>query len=323
MGAPSTAAVILAAGQGTRMRSDLPKVLHEVCGRPMLAYVLDACRQAGVGQQYVVVGYGAAQVRAALEGEPGVHFVEQSEQRGTGHAVLCARAAVEGRYDDLLVLCGDGPLVRAATLTALLERHRSTQAAATLATAVLDDPTGYGRIVRDAEGRLRAIVEERDCDAAQRRIREVNPSYYCFRAAELFAALEQVRPDNAKGEYYLTDVFALLVAAGRKVEVLAAVPAEDVLGINSRRDLATVNRIMRERINATLMERGVTLLDPQTAWIDPRAQIGPDTVIEPFVHLCGPVRIGRGCRVRSFTRLEGDVRIGDGVQVGAGQGGAA
>lgn len=248
-------AVILAAGKGTRMRSDLPKVLHEVGGRPMFCAVVDACRAAGCGRVVLVVGYKQEAVRAAVSAQgrgwaAGVEFAVQEEQLGTGHAVLAARGVLEGLSAPgraCFVLAGDGPLIRPGTLVALLERHRASGAAATLATAELEDPTGYGRIVRDGSGGFAGIVEEREASAAQRGIREVNPSYYCFEIGALLGGLGRVRRNPGSGEYYITDVPALLLAEGKRVEVVAAVPAGDVLSINTPEQLAEVDAIYRGR----------------------------------------------------------------------------
>lgn len=240
-------AIILAAGKGTRMKSDLPKVVFEIGGRPMVCAVVDACRASGVGRIVVVVGYKQELVRSALAGFP-VEFAVQTEQLGTGHAVTSAAQHFAKDTDgDVLVLCGDGPLIRPATIATMLERHRSAAAAATLATAVIDDPTGYGRIARDGSGRFTAIVEHKNCTAEQLKIREVNPSYYCFATRELFGALRDVGRNPVSGEYYLTDVPELLLKAGKRVEVIEAVPPEDVLSINTPEDLAAVDRVYRSR----------------------------------------------------------------------------
>jgi len=260
-GGARPAAIILAAGKGTRMKSDLPKVVFEVGGRPMVCAVVDACIAAGIGRVVVVVGYQQQKVRDALAGYD-VEYAEQMEQLGTGHAVQSAAAgfgsggAVTGAKDDVFVLCGDGPLIHSATLTTVLGRHREAGAAATLATAIIDNPMGYGRITRDAAGRFVAIVEQRNCTAEQLKIREVNPSYYCFNTGELFGALKDVKRNAVSGEYYLTDVPELLMLAGKRVEVIEAVPPEDVLSINTPDDLAEVDRVFRARgvsrgVNAT------------------------------------------------------------------------
>lgn len=244
-------AIILAAGKGTRMKSDLPKVVHPVGGRPMVCAVVDACLEAGCARVIAIVGYKQENVREALADYPMVEFAVQEEQLGTGHAVACAapllkREAAEAGHD-AFVLCGDGPLIRPATLTQLLATHRASGAKATLATAELADPNGYGRIVRDSNGRFQAIVEQKNATPEQRAIREVNPSYYCFDVAGLVASLSKVERNALTGEYYLTDVPGLLLKGGSRVEVLRAVPPEDVLSINTPEDLAHVDGIYRKR----------------------------------------------------------------------------
>lgn len=243
-------AIILAAGKGTRMGSDLPKVLHPVADRPMVHWVIDACEQAGAIRQVIVVGHEADRVREALAEREQCLFVEQRQQLGTGHAVMMAGEvyARDGEQVDVLVLYGDGPLIRAQTLRRLVAAHRGSGAAATLATAMLDDPRGYGRIIRDANGRFAGIVEQKDADERQQAIREVNPGIYCFRADALFEALGRIGNTNAKGEYYLTDVPGLLASEGRKVELVEAMAAEDVLSINTPQQLAEVDGLMRQRL---------------------------------------------------------------------------
>ncbi|MBX3410024.1 MAG: NTP transferase domain-containing protein [Phycisphaeraceae bacterium] len=241
------AAILLAAGKGTRMKSDLPKVVFEVGGRPMVCAVADACRAAGVERIIAVVGHRQELVREALRGYEGIEFAVQTEQLGTGHAVMSAAECFSGVRQSVFVLCGDGPLIRPSTLRTMLERHRGLDAAATLATAEIEDPTGYGRIVRDANRRFLAIVEHRNCTPGQLAIREVNPSYYCFDSQHLFNALKGVTRNPLSGEYYLTDVPGLLLEQGARVEVIEAVPPEDVLSINTPEDLALVDRIFRSR----------------------------------------------------------------------------
>mgnify|MGYP006267813755 FL=1 len=255
---PHLAAIILAAGKGTRMGGDLPKVVHEVCGRPMVCWVVDACRAAGVSRCVVVVGYRGELVRDALAGEaekPGmsIEFVEQPEQLGTGHAALMAEPVLSGERDhgesptDAFVLNGDGPLIRASTLRTLHDTHRRERADGTVATAVLDDPTGYGRILRDADGGLLGIVEQKDATPEQLAVKEINPNYLCYRTAALFDAIRKVGSDNAQGEMYLTDVPKVIRAEGGKLAVVDAVPAEDVLGVNTPEQRAEVETILSQR----------------------------------------------------------------------------
>jgi bifunctional UDP-N-acetylglucosamine pyrophosphorylase/glucosamine-1-phosphate N-acetyltransferase len=255
-------AIILAAGISSRMKTKTAKVLHEVCGRAMLG----------------------DQVRERFGGADDIVWVEQAQQKGTGHAVLCCKEQLSDFEGQTLVVCGDGPLIRAETLEALIAKHEEAGSAATLATAVLDDPTGYGRIVRDGEGNVAAIVEHNDCSDEQLGICEVNPSYYIFDNQVLFETLADVTPDNAKNEYYVTP--------------------EEAIGVNSRVQLSEVGKIMQRRIQEGLMLSGVTIVDPDSTWIDTRAEIGIDSVIEPFTYVEGAVRIDSGCRVGPFAYLK-------------------
>jgi len=315
------AGIILAAGKSTRMITDLPKVLHEVCGRPMLAFVIDACRAAGIEQLYIVVGYGKDQVIAAFKDVPNITWVEQTEQKGTGHAVMCCQPFLKNFDGNCVILCGDGPLIRTQTVKELLEKHTQEHSYATLATAILDDPSGYGRIARDRYGNLQGIVEHADCTPEQRKIGEVNPSYYCFDWTTLTSALGQIKPENVKKEYYLTDALAKIIQSGKKAIAITAVPPEDVLSINSRRQLADVSKLMQRRIQEEMMNKGVTIVDPPNTWIDARAQIGQDTIVNPFTYIHGNVRIGRNCRIGPFaylrdgTVLEDDVVLGVFIEV--------
>ena len=309
-------AIILAAGVSSRMNTELPKVLHEVCGRPMLAYVLDACREVGVQKAYVVVGYGAEQVQERFADDSDIVWVRQDQQLGTAHAVMCCRQYLADFGGQTLVLCGDGPLIRSQTLKILIEKHRAENATVTLATAMLDDPGGYGRIVRDLYGNIQGIVEDSDCTREQLAVKEVNPSYYLFNNKVLFETVEQVRPDNVKSEYYLTDALALIIASGRKVVAVTAVRPEEAMGVNSRAQLSTASKIMQRRIQQELMEHGITIVDPDNTWIDARAQIGRDTVIEPFTYIHGRVGIGSGCRIGPFAYLRHGTVIEDNVVLG-------
>lgn len=311
-----TAAIVLAAGKSTRMRSDLPKVLHEVCGRPMLSYVIGAATLAGVDRLIIVVGHGRDAVRRAIGEDGNIAWVEQKEQRGTGHAVLCCREALEGVEGSILVVAGDMPLVRRESLAALLEARNLGGDALVMATTFLDNPGGYGRIVRDADGRLEAVVEHADCTAEQREIREVNPSYYCFDGRRLFGTLEQLEPAGGSGEYYLTDMVRALREAGHEVSAGVQVPAEDAQGINSRLDLAMVNRVMQDRIQIALMNEGVTIVDPDNTWIESNVSVGAETVIHPFTMISTGASIGGSCRVGPFARVGKGEVLADGSTVG-------
>jgi bifunctional UDP-N-acetylglucosamine pyrophosphorylase/glucosamine-1-phosphate N-acetyltransferase len=240
--------VILAAGKGTRLPGARSKVVYEVGGRPMIWWVVEAVRAAGARPIVLVVGHGADAVRAVFAGEDDIAYAVQTEQLGTGHATACAKSALAGFTGDVLVLAGDGPLIQAATIDALVRRHRKTAAAATLATATVDDPTGYGRIVRDEAGHFRAIVEHASADDAERCIREVYPSYACFDAGLLFAVLGQLVPDEASGEYRITDIPPLLKAGGHVVELVDGFPPEEVLSINTAEQLRQVDAILSSRV---------------------------------------------------------------------------
>ena len=309
-------AIILAAGVSSRMNTQIPKVLHEVCGRPMLSYVLDACREICVSKIYVVVGFSAEQVKGRFSEYANIVWVRQDEQLGTAHAVLCCKEHLKDYEGEILVLCGDGPLIRAGTLKTLIEEHEAGQSSATLATAVLDEASGYGRIIRDSSGNIQSIVEDSDCTPGQLAINEINPSYYLFNSKVLFEALEKVEPDNVKEEYYLTDAISGIIGTGHKVAAITAVQPAEAVGINSRAQLSAASKIMQRRIQKELMENGVTIVDPDNTWIDARAQIGQDTVIEPFTYIHGEVKIGQGCRIGPFaylrhgTVLRNDVVLG-------------
>jgi bifunctional UDP-N-acetylglucosamine pyrophosphorylase/glucosamine-1-phosphate N-acetyltransferase len=317
--AVALSAIILAAGKATRMKSERVKVLHEICGRPMLGYVLDACRAVGVSRLFVVIGHDRQRVIDAFSGDAGgpdrraegrmergddITWVVQEQQKGTGHAVMVCRekmeeAGVAGAEDHVFVLGGDGPLIRGETLKALAEKHIAANAAVTLATSVIENPAGYGRIVRDAAGNVTGIVEHNDATPEQRAIREVNPTYWMFRTSDLFAALGEVKPNNKKGEYYLTDTLHILKNMGRRLEAVASVPPEDVLSINTRGELADVTRIMQRRIQKMHLDAGVTLISPENTWIEFGVSIGQDTVVEPFTWIGGGATIGAGARVRA------------------------
>jgi len=242
-------AIILAAGKGVRMGSDLPKVLHPVAGQPMIHWVIKACLQAGVNRCTIVVGYRGDQVRQAVDNLDHCNFVDQDQQLGTAHAVQMAQPVFTAMAPrDVFVLAGDGPLIRPQTLSRLLDTHRTTNAAVTLATASLQDPKGYGRVIRSLDGSFQEIVEQKDATPEQLQIREINPSYYCFRSDLLFDALAKVSNTNAQGEFYLTDTPAVLKQDGHTVTLVEAVPPQDVLGVNNPQELAKADQILRSRV---------------------------------------------------------------------------
>ncbi|GIU85114.1 MAG: hypothetical protein KatS3mg008_1889 [Acidimicrobiales bacterium] len=303
-------ALILAAGEGTRMRSERPKPLHLLCGRPMLMYVLDALSECRLDRAVVVVGHGAERVTKKLQEQgPGIvlDFVEQPVQRGTGDAVLVGLTAFDedDDYDDadVLVLPGDTPLLRPDTVADLVRHHRDTGAACTLLTAVLDDPTGYGRVVRDRHGRVTRIVEESDADEEERSIREVNTSIYCFRRSVLAPAVRRLDPQNAQGEYYLTDVVEVLHDAGYQIAALAAEDPNETAGVNDRMQLARAEAELRRRTNRKLLSSGVTMVDPERTYVDATVRVGPDVTLFPGVMLQGKTVIGKGSEIGPATRL--------------------
>jgi bifunctional UDP-N-acetylglucosamine pyrophosphorylase/glucosamine-1-phosphate N-acetyltransferase len=305
--------VILAAGKGTRMKSARPKVLHRVAGAPMIEYVLAAARALSPTSTTVVVGHQAETVKAELAGQKGLTFVVQEPQLGTAHALMTTEAALRNARGTLVLLSGDVPLLTANTLKTLVDLHASRGAAATVVTAVVDQPRGYGRIVRDG-GRIARIVEERDATPEERGIREINAGIYAFAVEGLFDALRSIAAENAQREYYLPDLVAIYRAGGRGVETMTVDKVDEIRGINSRAELADVSRLVRQETNAALMAAGVTIEDPTTTYIGREVAIGADTVIRPGVTLEGRTVIGGGCEIHSGVRIA-DSRIGDGVVV--------
>jgi bifunctional UDP-N-acetylglucosamine pyrophosphorylase/glucosamine-1-phosphate N-acetyltransferase len=312
----SSTAIILAAGKSTRMKSKLPKALHPVCGRPMLHYVLQACYDAGCTRILMVVGHGKDEIMAEFGGDRRIAWVEQTEQLGTGHAAMVCRDELKKHpTGDVFILAGDGPLIRGQVLKTLHNAHVEEHAAASMATAILDDPTGYGRVVRDAEGNFLEIVEQLDCTPEQLEIREVFPSYYCVRNEDLLTALSKLTNQNKKGEYYLTDIFGILRKAGRKVVAVQAVSADDVIGINTRQQLAEVDAIMQERIHRRLRESGVTIVSGLNTYIEDGANIGPDTIVHPFTFIGRDSTIGADCVIGPFAWLPSESIVPEGTNL--------
>jgi bifunctional UDP-N-acetylglucosamine pyrophosphorylase/glucosamine-1-phosphate N-acetyltransferase len=309
----SLAAIILAAGKSTRMKSRRPKVLHEICGKPMLDFVLQACFEVGCERVWVVVGHGKDEVLAQFGDDPRISWVEQTEQLGTGHAARMCEKQLKDHRGDVFILAGDGPLIRAEVLQTLLRAHRDERAAASMATAVLDDPTGYGRIIRDAAGQFVEIVEQIDCTPQQREIREIFPSYYCVKANELLFALSQLKNNNKKGEYYLTDIYAILRLAGHKVTAVQAVTADDVLAVNTREQQAQVDAVMQDRIQRQLRDAGVSIVSGLNTYIEAGVTIGPDTTVQPFTFIGRDARIGGECVIGPFAAVPRDSIVPEGT----------
>jgi bifunctional UDP-N-acetylglucosamine pyrophosphorylase/glucosamine-1-phosphate N-acetyltransferase len=305
---------VLAAGEGKRMRSRRPKVLQLLGGRPLVHYPVALARAAGVARTVVVVAPGAAAVRDSLA-ELGPRFVQQPEPRGTGHALLQARPAVGATATELLLLYGDVPLLTPETLAALLARHRTRRAAATVLTFVPPDPHGYGRVRRGRDGRVRAIVEERDATPVARRGRECNSGIYCFDPRWLWPALEALArqtPRNAQGELYLTDVIGVLARAGRRIEAVPVADPREVAGVNDRQQLAMLEGVLRGRTLDRLMTAGVAIVDPAATYVDTTVTVGRDTVLHPGVRLAGRTRVGEGCTIGTGCQVT-DTTLGDRV----------
>lgn len=308
-------AVVMAAGQGTRMRSDLVKVLHPLGGLPMVGHVLDLLRRKGVKRTLVVIGHQAERVRQALAPlADGIEFVLQADQRGTAHAVLQTEAALRGFEGDVLVLNGDVPLLTDALLDRLVATHRQSRARATIVTTRLKDPQGYGRVLRDRRRAFRAIVEEAEATAAQRRVAEINAGIYCFRGPQLFAALQRVKPSAVKGELYLPEVLPILRRGDGRIATVLAEDPREALGINTRAELAEAIDVLRRRVVERLMCEGVTCLDPATTYVSVLAAVGQDTTLYPHVQIEGRTTIGRGCVVHAGSRIR-DSWLGDRVAV--------
>jgi bifunctional UDP-N-acetylglucosamine pyrophosphorylase/glucosamine-1-phosphate N-acetyltransferase len=310
---PDLGVILLAAGQGTRMKSELPKVLHLLGGKALFLHALDTARRLDPQVVAIIVGHGADAVRRAQPSAE-ITWVVQDRQLGTGHAVLCAKEAFEHFNGDILILSGDVPLIGEQTLRALLERHRSRGAVLTLLTAQLPEPKGYGRILRDGNRSIAGIVEEKDATAAQREIDEVNAGIYVASARFLFEALPAVKNSNQQGEYYLPDIVGIGLGQGQVIETLKVDDSREMMGINSREELAAMEKNLRQRNNQKWLLAGVTLKDPDTTYIDEDVIIGKDTVIGPNTQLCGKTIIGAGCRIDGSAFVT-DATIGDGVHL--------
>ena len=303
-----TAAIVLAAGEGSRMKSKHSKVAHAILEKPLVRWVVDAAQQAGVEKVITVVGHAREEVQPLVRDTT---CVVQEQQLGTAHAVSVCKPALADLDGSLLVLTGDSPLVRADTLRALIKKREETNAAVVVLTMQVDNPFGYGRIVRDAQGNVERIVEQKDATPEQCAITECNSGFYCFDAQALFSVLEQVSANNAQGEYYLTDVLEIARSQGREVLAHQIEDATECLGVNTRVQLAQATKIMQQRINTAHMLSGVTMIDPDQVWVSPETHIGRDTIIYPGVVLMGACTIGQDCLLGPGTVLN-DVQIEDG-----------
>ena len=306
----AVAAVVLAAGKGTRMKSDIPKVIHPICGRPMVAHVVDSLREAGIERIIIVVGSAAKQIQEVLGSE--LEYVVQEEQLGTGHAVLQTASVLENHDGPLLVIHGDTPLYRPATLRELVHSHQDSGAIGTVLTVNVDDPTDYGRIIRDSTGGFERIVEQKDATPEEAMVKEINSGTYVFECAAMFSALSRVRPQNVQHEYYLPDVLPILREEQGKVQIFNHGDDEEALGINNRVQLAVAEQIMRNRVREKWLLAGVTMVDPATTYIDAEAVLEPDVTLLPFTFIEGHTWIASGSVIGPFARLR-DARLGKNV----------
>ena len=312
----SLASIVLAAGKGTRMKSDLIKVLHPVAGLPMIAWTVAAARETGSDPIVLVIGHQANAVQGTFRGAPDIRCAMQEEQLGTGHAVASALDALSGFRGTVLILCGDTPLLGSETLKSMLAYHQDNQAAITVLTAVMDDPYGYGRVVRDDSGRVTRIVEQKDAGPEEQEIREINSGIYCMDSDFLFGNIRGIGNNNAQGEYYLTDLLSIAVSKGLTCLALPTADAEEIMGINDRVQIAEAGRILRRRINRGHMLNGVTLIDPETTYIDAGVTIGADTTIHPGCRIGGGSTIGIGCEIENNVSIFG-CRIGSDCHIKA------
>ena len=306
--------VILAAGKGTRMKSDCPKVLHKVCGKPIVEYVLDAAKAAGSLKTYVVVGYKGDAVKKQLG--PGPIIVRQPKLSGTADAVRRVAGHLKNYRGDVLILCGDTPLLNKTVIKELVGKHKNSKAVCTFLTATAGDPRGYGRIIRDERGKVVAIREDKDALDHERNIAEINVGVYCVQSRALFGALKRIRLNEKKKEFYLTDIIDLFYQDGSRIETVTTEDPVEGLGVNTKEDLAVAERVIREKILKNFMRDGVTIADPATTYIDADVKIGKDTCIRPFTIIEKDVRIGDRCVIGPFARLRPGVRLGNGVEIG-------
>lgn len=304
-----TFAVILAAGKGTRMKSKLYKVLHPVCGKPMVQHVIDSLSHLKLQETIVVVGHGAEEVKERVSAE-GISYVLQEEQLGTGHAVKMAKDRLQDRIGDTLILCGDTPLLTTETLQSFIHFHQKEKADVTVLTTQLEDPTGYGRIVRNAAGEVNRIVEQKDANEEEKQIKEINTGVYLFSNEQLMDSLNKIQNNNSQGEYYLTDCIQILFEKGKKVLAYLTNDPDETMGVNDRVALAEAEQIMKKRINQHHMRAGVTIIDPQSTYIGTEVEIGSDTILHPGTIITGKTQIGQDCVIGPHTELR-DAKVGD------------
>jgi len=307
------AAIILAAGKGKRMKSQLPKVLHPILGCPILSYVLHAVNEISPKRIIVIIGHGGERIKGAFHSDQ-IEYVLQNEPLGTGHAAMCAHEALKDFNGTVVILNGDFPLIRPETLKGFIEMHRRSKGALSLLTTVLDNPDGYGRVIRGRDGDVIRVVEEKDATAEEREIKEINSGAYCVESDFLWKALREIGRNNEQKEYYLPDIIGVATESGKRVVGYPVPDSEEVLGVNNRVELAGVERIIKNRINRNLMISGVTIIDPDVTYISPRVSIRTDTIIYPNTFIYGDTTIGNGCQIGPSVWIE-DSKIGEGVTI--------
>ncbi|MFZ3089986.1 MAG: bifunctional UDP-N-acetylglucosamine diphosphorylase/glucosamine-1-phosphate N-acetyltransferase GlmU [Nitrospirota bacterium] len=308
------AIIIMAAGLGTRMKSSLVKVLHPLAGRPMLAYTLDLAKSLRPEKVIAVIGHQADKVKEAFKGNDNVNWVIQKEQKGTGHAVLQTKNALNDFNGTVVILSGDTPLLKKDTINGLIRTHKTRDSRLTLLTVELENPSGYGRVITSSDGRVERIVEEKDASDTEKNVRLINTGIYAFDRDILFNALSEIRPDNAQKEYYLTDVIGIAGRRGIDINTIKALNPDEVMGINTRYDLSRAEKVIRQGINHNWMLSGVTIIDPETTFIDDTAEIGRDTIIYPNNFISGKTKIGEGCTIYPNSRII-DTQMGNGVKI--------
>lgn len=311
-------AIILAAGKGTRMKSELPKVLHTIFDKPLLGYVLDSVENSGlVDYSYVIVGHKSEQVEEYVKSEyKNAQTILQTPQLGTGHAVSMALPALSDFEGEVVILCGDTPLIKSETLKALIEAHRANSSDITVMSAIFENPTNYGRIVRNSDGTLHSIVEEKDATAEQKKIQEINAGVYCVNWAKIKSAFAELKSDNAQGEYYLTDIIKWGRENVLKVNAFILENNSEIFGINSRKHLAEASKILHDEIINKHLDNGVTIVSPDTTWISPETEIGADTIIYPNCYINGKNKIASNCKIGPFAHIRGGVELDEYVKIG-------
>lgn len=305
--------LVLAAGKGKRMKSQLPKVLHQILGCPMLGYVLRAVSEISPKRIVVVIGSGAERVKGAFPSDK-IDYVFQREQLGTGHAAMCAREALKNFNRTIVIVNGDFPLIRPETLKGFIETHRKSKATVSLLTTVLDNPHGYGRVIKGRSGNVMRVVEEKDATAKEKETKEINSGTYCVESGFLWKALREIGRNNKQREYYLPDIVGIATKSRKKVVGYLATDSQEVLGVNNRAELASVERIIKRRTNEDFMRSGVTIVDPESTFISPQVSIGADTAIYANTFIYGNATIGNGCRIGPSVWIE-DSQIGDEVTI--------